>query len=360
MKLLASAYIFNAPGQCLKHQKFPVPEPASGEILVKNNVCTICGSDLHSYLGKRKEQTPCILGHEIVGTITALPDDEMITDYYGNKLKAGDKITWTVCASCGECHHCRNGNTQKCEKLIKYGHLPISDEYIWNGGFAEYTLLKKGTDVFILPDYIPDHLLAPLNCSYATVAAAIRLAASVKGKNVFIFGAGMLGILTVAMCKVQGAAHITIIDPKAERLETTKLFGADKGILWDDCKKAPEKFAGKYGAEIIFEMSGSNKAIDTALKMLGIGGTLILAGSVFPVGPVQINPENIVRKLWTIKGIHNYIAEDLATAVNFLVDNVKNFPFQKLYEEQEFGLKDINVALEKAQNTKQNRVIVRT
>ena len=48
----------------------PVPITPDN-ILVRVSLATICGSDLHTVSGRRSADTPCVLGHEIVGTIAA-------------------------------------------------------------------------------------------------------------------------------------------------------------------------------------------------------------------------------------------------------------------------------------------------
>ena len=47
----------------------PIPSLKIGEILVKNEFVALCKSDIHTFCGIRKEKTPTILGHEVVGII---------------------------------------------------------------------------------------------------------------------------------------------------------------------------------------------------------------------------------------------------------------------------------------------------
>ena len=71
---------------------------------------------------------------------------------------------------------------QKSVSLYKYGHERISEKEELNGGFATHYILKKGTSIYILPDEINDKVAAPMNCSHATIAGALRLAGCVKDK----------------------------------------------------------------------------------------------------------------------------------------------------------------------------------
>ena len=69
-----TAFIFSAAGKPLFKQQYPLPKLENGDVLVSIEMTTICTSDLLTLSGKRKEPMPLILGHEIVGRITALPE----------------------------------------------------------------------------------------------------------------------------------------------------------------------------------------------------------------------------------------------------------------------------------------------
>src|SRR4030067_2814653 len=80
--------------------EYPLSPVGKGCILIKITGCTICGSDLHSWLGRRQAPTPIILGHEIVGEIAEL--GEGVTHDSGDQpLKIGDRITWTIMENAG-------------------------------------------------------------------------------------------------------------------------------------------------------------------------------------------------------------------------------------------------------------------
>lgn len=66
--------VFTASGQEMKLLNKKLPELRPGEILVQNHYTTICGSDLHTFCGLRKEKTPTVLGHEIVGKVIKISD----------------------------------------------------------------------------------------------------------------------------------------------------------------------------------------------------------------------------------------------------------------------------------------------
>lgn len=69
MDKIAKAAVMTAAGMDLEIKEYPLPRVEKGCILVKVTCCTICGSDVHSWTGRRSAPTPIILGHEIVGQI---------------------------------------------------------------------------------------------------------------------------------------------------------------------------------------------------------------------------------------------------------------------------------------------------
>ena len=71
---LAAVFSGTAGSVCLQTIRTPVPQP--GEMLVRVEGCTLCGSDLHSIEGRRSVPVPTVLGHEIVGRIQQIGGDQ--------------------------------------------------------------------------------------------------------------------------------------------------------------------------------------------------------------------------------------------------------------------------------------------
>jgi alcohol dehydrogenase len=70
--------------------------------------------------------------------------------------------------------------------------------------------------------------------------------------------------------------------------------------------------------------------MEPAIQSLRIGGHLVLIGSVFPVPPITLLPEQIIRRQLTIRGYHNYRTQHLLEAVQFLKSSCNRFPFSEL------------------------------
>ena len=127
-----TAAVFRRAGMPLELQSFRLPTPVAGEALVQIQLCTICGSDLHTIKGDRIEPVPSILGHEILGSVVEVGDPPLL-DIDGDPLKPGDRVTWSTCISCFQCEHCKSGLPQKCVRVAKYGHDVAEGRYPLSG-----------------------------------------------------------------------------------------------------------------------------------------------------------------------------------------------------------------------------------
>jgi alcohol dehydrogenase len=327
------AAVFRSIDEPLSMERFPVPEPVGGEAVVRVRFATICGSDLHSRFGRRPCPTPCVLGHEMVGEI-AMVGPKGVRDFRGRVLAPGDRVTWSMLWSCGECFFCRRELRSKCERLMKFGHEPIAPGRELRGGMAEYCHLPEGTAIFRAPANLPDAVVSPANCATATVAAAFRVAGDVEGEVVAIHGAGMLGLTACAMASERGAARVIAIEPLPRRRELALRFGANAVIdsslsLSEIAAPVKEATAGR-GADIALECAGYPESVELSVNLLRAGGRLIMAGSTFPARPLQLSGEQLVRRMTRIAGVYNYEPEDLESALGFLEGSAQRFPFEEL------------------------------
>src|SRR3984885_5139569 len=90
------AIVFNGVGQPFECISRSLPEIKPGEILVKTIYTTICGSDIHTYCGRRQEPPHVVLGHEIVGDILWIDPAHPGKDFTGKPIRVGDRITWSI------------------------------------------------------------------------------------------------------------------------------------------------------------------------------------------------------------------------------------------------------------------------
>ncbi|MBX2873123.1 MAG: zinc-binding dehydrogenase [Saprospiraceae bacterium] len=337
--------VFSAAHQPFSLEVAEIPNLGSGEILVKNEYVTLCRSDLNTFSGKRLEKTPTILGHEIVGRLVGFSEDHARTDSRGTALKVGDRVSWAIYASDPNDPLSEQGIPQKAADLFKYGHERISAESNWHGGLATHTLIRRNTPLAKIDEAIPLPVAATINCAVATAAGAIRLAGELTGKTVLISGTGMLGVVGCAMSKAKGASRVVALDVNKERLVQAQYFGADTTILvqegWE--QELSESLGQRHPIDLVLEFSGVKSAMESTLKVLGIGGTAVWVGATHPHSQVQIDAEQLIRKLSTIKGLHNYNERDFISAVDFMEKNYARFPFEDLIDDC-FSLEQVDEA----------------
>ncbi len=263
--------VFETPYD-IRLQHFSWPRLQPGEVLVRNELCTICGSDLHTYEGRRGVDGPTVLGHEILGR--GQECSGTICDYFGQEIGPGDRIIWSLCASCGQCPRCQKGLPQKCFHLVKYGHQAIDKNPPLSGGLATHCQLLPGTTIFRISEDLPDEVVCPASCATATIAAVLRHAGSLAGRVVFIQGAGMLGLTACAMARTSGAEVVLVTDIDPNRLQMAQRFGVDGAIeagrSLEEMQKEVEIFAGKDHVDVILELSGSWDSMERGLKLLDV------------------------------------------------------------------------------------------
>lgn len=327
MQTLAAVF----EGQPFEHAmtQLPVPTPQGEEVLVRVLGATICGSDQHTYEGRRQVATPTILGHEIVGEIVAFGETSDRKDLAGEPLAIGDRVTWAIVANCGACFFCDHQLPQKCEHAIKYGHEALRPDYQLSGGFAGHCLLAPGTAIVPLPQDLPLEVACPANCATATTAAAIEAAGELAGQTVAILGAGLIGLTAAAMAARLGAAQVLVVDPDPHRLRLAPQFGATHNLKPEQLSETTASLT-RHGLDVVIEASGANAAFTAAFPLLRIGGTAVLVGSVTPAPEVPLGLQRIVRRNLRIVGVHNYAPPQLRTAVDFLATAHTEHPFASL------------------------------
>jgi len=363
MSNAARAVVFHGPGRPLELREIPLPDLGPGEVLVRVRCCTLCGSDLHTYRGRRPAPTPLILGHEMLGQVVDLGPGEPVFCLDGRPLGCGDRITWSVAANCRACFYCTHDLPQKCERLRKYGHEAIRDQHALSGGLADYCHLLPGSAIVRVPAHISDVVACPASCATATVAAIMRQAGPLAGQHLLIQGAGLLGLTACAMAAVRDAAEILIADLSAERLELARRFGATGTVgataSGKELSDLVQKRTEGRGVDVAIDLSGANAAVEAALRLLRIGGRMILAGSVFPGPPLALSAEGVVRRWLTIQGVHNYAPRDLTAALEFLSEHGGRFPFAEVVHPRIFGLAEAEAAFTAAETSGLPRLVLR-
>ncbi len=272
-----------------REMEFAPPGPR--EVLVRNRVCGVCGTDVHIYLGEQGAtdvHPPVVLGHEFSGEVAAV--GSAVT-----AVKAGDRITVDPNHYCGKCDHCLNGKKQMCPEMTGIG-------VNFNGGFAEYSIVPEAQCIPLGPDvsFEAGALTEPLACCLHGIdRAGIR-----PGDNVCVVGGGTIGLLMVQLARLSGAAKIVLSEPVAMRREVALRLGAD---LAADPVRSPldtqvRAFFGTDGADVVIECVGKPAAISQAIAAAGRGATVLLFSVPSPGQIHELQLQDLFRKELTIRG----------------------------------------------------------
>ena len=250
------AMVLIAPGEPLRLQQLPVPQPAAGQVLLKVSACGICRTDLHVVDGELTEPNlPLVPGHQIVGTIEGLGAG--VTG-----LRPGQRVgvPW-LGGSCGNCWFCNHRRENLCDHARYTG-------YQIQGGFAEYTVANADY-CFELPSRYADQQAAPLLCAGLIGYRAYRLVEDAASIGLYGFGAAAHILIQLAVYRGQSIYAFT-----REGDTQAQQFARDLGAAWagDSLQAPPQALDGA----IIFAPEG--QLLPQALKAVRKGGRVVCAG----------------------------------------------------------------------------------
>jgi alcohol dehydrogenase len=259
------------------------------DIIVKVEVTTICGTDLHILKGDVPEMPiGTVIGHEAVGTVSAVGSAV-------RKHRVGDRVLVSCITSCGACSYCAKGMAAHCQNGGGwiFGHLI-------DGTQAEYIRVPHADNsAFALPEHVKSEDALMLSDIFPTGNEIGVLYGTVKaGDVVAVVGTGPVGLAAIMSAKLHGPSKIIAIDLDPNRIEVAKTFGATHGVLGSDSDWKEQVFAltDGLGVDVSMEVVGTPTTWDMSLSLLRPGGHLAVVGVhgapvLFPVEKYWI--ENI-------------------------------------------------------------------
>lgn len=317
-------------------REYPLPDPAPGTVLIKQELVGVCGTDIHMYHGRLPGIVyPIVLGHEFIGRIEKLGKG-VEEDFLRNPVKPGDSVIVSPGVPCGKCYYCVVAKTPTtCVEGFAYGFFSDGDkEYHFTGGYGEYVYLHNPRTAFFKTELKPEVavLAEPLTVAiHAVLRARIR-----PGDTVVVQGTGAVGLMTQVVVKLAGAQRIINIGGPKRRLEIARKFGADLTIDINEVpdpkereKIVKENTIGRYGADVVFECTGVPGAVAEGLDMLRTSGTFVEVGHFTNAGGININPFfQICNKNVNLQGSWGGETEYFVRGIPVL--ERAPFPFQEL------------------------------
>lgn len=270
----------------------PIPELGPTDVLIAPRFAGICGTDRHIYdwdeWGSSRVPLGITVGHEFMGEVVDVGPNV-------TAVRPGMRVSGEGHIGCGHCEPCRTGKGHICERVQIIG----VDR---DGCFARYLSLPEA-NVWPLVDHIDDRtaaLLDPLGNAMHTV-----MAAGVSGRSILITGAGVIGLMAVAISRAAGAGVIMVSDIDARHLDKAVAFGADHVFAADDPEWPAQarSLTQGQGPQVLLEMSGAQSAMRDGFAALRNGGTAALLG--LPHRLVEMNlASDIIFKGATVLGIN--------------------------------------------------------
>lgn len=333
-------------------QEYPLPEVGDGDILVKVEGCGVCGTDAHEFKNDPFNLIPVVLGHEGTGEIVKMGKD-VKKDSAGKDLHLGDKVVTCMIFKDNPEITMFDLNKQNVGGADVYGLLP-DDDVRFNGWFADYLLIRKGSTVFNVSDLDLDSrvLIEPCAVLVHAVERAKTTGILRFNSRVAVQGCGPIGLICIAVLRTMGVENITALDGNDKRLEFAKRMGASKTVNFkqyngiENLTKAVEDSFGGHPADFAFQCTGSPVAHANIYKFIRNGGGLCELGFFINGGDATINPHfDICSKEITIVGSWVYTLRDYATTFDFLKRaNGIGLPMKELITHR-FPLEEINEAL---------------
>jgi L-idonate 5-dehydrogenase len=300
--------------QDLRIESIELPPLGDHQLRVKVAFGGICGSDLHYYqhggFGTVRIKQPITLGHEVSG----------IVDGWGAQVSGferGQRIAISPSRPCGQCRFCQAGQHNHCLNMRFYGSaMPFPHI---QGAFSEAIIIER---------YQAHPIAAHLSLSQAALAEplsvglhAISRAGSVLGQQVLVTGCGPIGLLLIGALRRAGAGRIVACDIASLPLRCARDMGADETIDLSTEVDRLEVYKAETGQfDTVFEASGSQAALRTALDLIRPRGVLVTVGMG---GDVSLPMTQLVAKEVDMRGTFRFHAE-FATAVRFLNEGLIN------------------------------------
>ncbi len=261
-----TAIEITAPGgpEVLKPGKRPMPQPQTGEVLIKVAVAGVNRPDLLQRAGMYPPPpgAPDIPGLEVAGEIVAL--GQAVT-----RWKVGDQVTALVAG----------------------------------GGYAEYCT-APGLQCLPIPSGLSMEEAAALPENWFTVWSNIADRGALHpGESILIHGgASGIGVAAIQLAKILGAGRIFATAGTDAKCRFTEQLGAERGINYktEDFEAAVKQFTDSRGVNVILDMVGGSYLPRNIKALADDGRLVIIALQGGPKGEGDLS--HVMRRRLSITG----------------------------------------------------------
>jgi L-iditol 2-dehydrogenase len=278
-KTMRAAVMYAVDDIRIEERPLPVLEP--GDALLRMAACGVCGSDMMPWYVKKK--APFVFGHEPAGTVVALGSDCA-------RVKIGDRVFPHHHVPCGDCDACDEGRFVHCATWRA--------TFLDPGGMAEYVRIPRANlaDTLVLPEafsFADGSLIEPLACVvkslrrafpielHAGVVPADAAARPLGGRSLYMIGAGVTGLMHVALASALGAT-VYASDFNRARLGLARRLGARATFAPDAALEGLREATDGALVDVTICGPGSPAAMSHAVQTVRADGTVILFTPIAP------------------------------------------------------------------------------
>lgn len=252
----------------LRLERVAVPEPGSGEVVLRVGAALTCGTDLKVYrrgYHAMMLKPPMLFGHEVAGVVSAVGEGV-------RGIREGDRVVALNSAPCDRCYWCRKGQQNLCEDLL-----------FNNGAYAEYLrvparIVEK--NMLHIPSGVPfEHaaLTEPLAC----VVRGMEESAALPGDSMVVIGAGPIGLMFMHVAELYGM-RVTAVVKREDQAAAARLFGASEVVqinLMEDVVEAVRDLTpGGRGVDVAIDAVALPETWEQAVAMVRKGGVVNFFG----------------------------------------------------------------------------------
>ena len=243
-------------------EQVDAPAPEAGQVSIRVAYCGICGTDMHVFHGNMDARVGFerILGHEMSGTVEAV--GEGVSDF-----APGQKVVVRPLDHCKDCPACEAGHEHVCHKL-KFLGLDT------NGAMQEIWTVPAHVLHKIPDDMRLDHaaLIEPV----AVAVHDVRMSELQPDEDVLVIGGGPIGILVAMVARDMGG-KVLISEVNETRLAIAKKLGFDTiNPAKEDLVETVNARTGSKGADVVFEVSGSQAGVDAMTETAATRGRIVM------------------------------------------------------------------------------------
>jgi D-xylulose reductase len=280
----------------LSLRDFDLPqEVGPDDVKVKVHTVGICGSDVHYYthgkIGPFVVNQPMVLGHEASGIVEEVGANV-------KHLKPGDRVCMEPGIPDTASRASRLGLYNVDPSVRFWATPPV------HGCLAPH-VVHPAAFTFKLPDSVSFEEAAMVEPFAVGLQAAVK-ARIAPGDLAVVIGAGPIGTMVALAALAGGCSRVIISDLQQVKLDIAGRYPGVTPVNIRERNLADfvSNETDGWGADIVFEASGSPKAFENLFALPRPGGCVVLVG--MPVEPVQFDVVAAAAKETRIETVFRY------------------------------------------------------